>query len=236
MIADRQDACAHNNAFWCNAVLKAAGAKTEFHNSHWIAREKSLPLYPNMVTLTASPGADVYENLETLPEGAAVKDSFDSLDLAPIGFEKLFSGTWLFRKAKTDKRPPIRPDWHKVAHGEALKKWLAAWNSNDQLHGVFSSRLLENRSIDFAAISKDGQLKAGAVFNTGPKLDGKEVVGLTNLFCRRNWRYSALQELLEPYSHKPVCTYETDDALLPVYRQLGFEDCGKLSVWLKSGT
>ena len=234
MIAGRLDACAHNNALWCDAVLKTAGAKTEFLNGHWIAREKSLPLYPNIVTLTASPGADFFASLDTLPKGSAVKDSFDSLDLAPMGFQKLFGGTWLFRPAKSAKRPPIRSDWHKISHAEALKKWLAAWNGNDRLHGVFSPRLLEKRTIDFVAISKDGDLKAGAVFNTGPKLDGTEVVGLSNLFCRKSWRYSALHELLEPYGHRPVCSYETDDDLLPVYRQLGFEDCGRLAVWLKS--
>jgi len=234
MIAGRQDACAHNNALWCDAVLKTAGARTEFQNGFWFAREKSLPLYPNIITLTDTPGADFYTSLKTLSRGAAIKDSFDSLDLAPLGFQKLFGGSWLFRLAKFDKRPPIQSDWHKITHGEALKKWLAAWNGNEQLHGVFSPKLLEKRAIDFAAISKNGDLKAGAVFNTGPKLDGKEVVGLTNLFCRKSWRYSALHDLLEPYGHKPVCTYETDADLLPVYRQLGFEECGRLAVWVKT--
>lgn len=233
MIAGRQDACAHNNALWCDAVLKAAGAKTDFLSGFWVAQAKTLPLYPNIVTLAASPGADFFASLDALPKGAAIKDSYDSLDLAPKGFQKLFSGTWLFRPPKTDKRPPIQSDWLKVAHAEALKKWLAAWNSNEQLHGVFSPKLLEQRTIDFAAITRDGGLRAGAIFNTGPKLDGKDVVGLSNLFCRKSWRYSALHDLLEPYGHKPVCTYETDDELLPVYRQLGFENCGRLGVWLK---
>jgi len=234
MIAGRRDACAHNNALWCDAVLKTAGAKTEFHNGFWLAQEKSLPLYPNIVTLSADPGPDFFASLEALPTGSAVKDSFDCLDLAQMGFHKIFGGTWLFREAKSKKRPPIQSDWRKITHAEALKKWLAAWNGNVQLHHVFSPRLLDRRAIDFAAISRDGELKAGAVFNTGPKLNGKDVVGLSNLFCRKSWRYSALQHLLEPYGHKPACTYETDDALLPVYRQLGFEDCGQLSVWQKT--
>lgn len=233
MIAGRQDACAQNNALWCDAVLKAAGAKTEFHNGHWIAREKSLPLYPSIVTLTGNPGAEFFASLDALPKGTAVKDSFNNLDLAQMGFQKLFSGTWLFRTAKSERRPPIQSDWHKITHGEALKKWLAAWNSNGQLHAVFSPRLLEKRTIDFTAISKDGELKAGAVFNTGPKLDGKDVVGLTNLFCRKRWRYSALHDLLEPFGHRPVCTYETDTDMLPVYYQLGFEACGQLGVWVR---
>ncbi|MEW4460143.1 hypothetical protein AB1K42_18800 [Roseibium algicola] len=233
MIAGRQDACAHNNALWCDAVLKTAGAKTEFHAGFWCARDKALPLYPNVVTLSPKQGVDFYAALPDLPKGAGVKDSFDSLDLAPYGFQRLFTGTWLFRPPPSAKRAPISSDWHKVATSESLKKWLAGWNENESLHAVFPSRLLERKTIDFAAIVKDGKVKAGAVFNTGPKLDGKDILGLSNVFCRKTWLYSALRDLLEPFPNRSICTYENDASVLPVYRQLGFEPCGQLSVWLK---
>ncbi|MHA7775669.1 hypothetical protein [Roseibium sp. M-1] len=233
MIAGRQDACAHNNALWCDMVLKSAGAKTEFHGGFWIAREKVLPLYPNIVTLSAKPAADLYGALDTLPQGAAVKDSFDTLDLTAFGFRKLFAGTWLFRPPVSQKRPPISTDWHKIIHSEGLRKWLAGWNGNESLHSVFPPKLLEKKTVDFAAVVKDGTIKAGGIFNTGPKLEGKEVVGLSNVFCRRSWLYTALHGLLEPYAQKPICTYEDDDSVLPVYRQLGFEPCGRLGVWVK---
>ncbi|MBO9461568.1 hypothetical protein [Labrenzia sp. R5_0] len=120
-----------------------------------------------------------------------------------------------------------------MATSESLKKWLAGWNENESLHAVFPSRLLERKTIDFAAIIKDGKVKAGAVFNTGPKLDGKDILGLSNVFCRKSWLYSALHDLLEPFPNRSICTYENDASVLPVYRQLGFEPCGQLSVWLK---
>jgi len=233
MIAGRQDACAQNNALWCDTVLKAAGARTEFHGGYWIAREKVLPLYPSIVTLAARPAADLYAALETLPQRAAVKDSFDSLDLSPLGFRKLFTGTWLFRPPVSEKRPPISSDWHKITHAETLKRWIAAWNADERLHTVFPARLLERKTVDFAAVMKDGSIRAGGIFNSGPRLEGKEVLGLSNVFCRKSWLYSALHSLLEPYARRPVCTYEDDDGILPVYRQLGFEPCGRLGVWQK---
>ena len=233
MLADKQDACAQNNALWCDAVLKAAGAKTQFFSGFWKADGKTLPLYPNMVTLSAKPGADVYAALEALAPDSAVKDSYNSLDLQPLGFQKLFTGTWLYRSEQARRKPPVSSDWLKITHVEGFRKWLAAWNSKEALHAVFSPQLLEKTAIDFAAVQANGSFRAGAVFNTGPKLNGKDVLGLTNVFCRRSWLYSALHDLLEPFPHRPICTYEDNDAVLPVYRQLGFEECGKLSVWLK---
>ncbi|WP_428642611.1 hypothetical protein [Roseibium sp.] len=233
MIAGRQEACAHNNALWCDAVLKTAGARTRFRPGFWQAEDRILPLYPGLVTLSAQPGTDFYTALESLPPNAAVKDSFASLNLGPLGFQKLFSGTWLFRPAQSATRPPHGAGWHKVTHVDGLKKWLAAWNADEELHHILSAKLLDMNAVDFAAIYKEDGIRAGAIFNAGPKLGPSEVLGLSNVFSRKNWLYAGLHDLLEPFPHRQICTYETDDGLLPVYRQLGFEDCGRLGVWLK---
>jgi len=233
MNTGKQGACARTNALWCDSVLKAAGASARFHAGFWQAEGRVLPLYPNIVTLSPQPGAEFFAALSVLPANAAIKDSFDSLDLQASGFEKLLTGTWLFRPAQTANRPTLSTNWQKIAHSEGLKKWLAGWNENVNLHHVFPPSLLDLKTIDFAAITENGAIKAGAVFNSGPKLDGKDLLGLSNVFYRKNWLYSALHGLLEPFPHRSVCTYEADDTLLAVYRQLGFETCGRHSVWLK---
>lgn len=225
--------CAHNNALWCDAVLKAAGASTRFHKGFWQADGKQLPLYPNLITLQMERSPEFDTALSALPAKSAVKDSFDCLDLAPLGFEKLFTGTWLFRKAAAKRKPPTPAGWQKVVTPVALRKWLAAWSSNETLHAVFPVSLLENPCIDFAAITRDGILQSGAVFNRGPSLNGKEVIGLSNVFHRKSWRYGALHDLLARYPHRAICSYEPDSALLPVYRQFGFQEAGAMSVWLK---
>ncbi|POF32875.1 hypothetical protein [Roseibium marinum] len=233
MNTDRQDACARNNALWCDAVLKSAGAATRFQSGFWQAEGAVLPLYPNIVTLAPKQSGDFYAALEALPLNAAVKDSYDCLDLEPAGFRKLQTATWLFRPERPVRKPPVSPNWHKVTQPEGLKKWKASWNGDEALYGVFSQALLENKTVDFAAIMKDGAIRAGAVCNSGPRLNGKDLLGLTNIFCRKNWRYSALHDLLEPFPHRPVCTYESNTDLLQVYRQLGFLECGSLGVWVK---
>ncbi len=233
MIAGRQDACAHNNALWCDAVLKAAGAGTRFHAGFWEAKGTVLPLYPNIVTLSAQPGSDFYAALETLPAAAAVKDSYADLNLAPLGFRQVLSGTWLFRPELAGHRPPISSSWHKITQPDGLKKWRIAWSTDETLHHLLPASLLNRNAVDFAAVMKDDGIRAGAIFNRGPKFGNSEVIGLSNVYNRKSWLYSALHDLLEPFAHRPICTYETDENLLPVYRQLGFEDCGRLAVWLK---
>ncbi|MEP3431655.1 MAG: hypothetical protein ABJN98_23430 [Roseibium sp.] len=225
--------CAQNNALWCDAVLSVAGARTKFHNDYWFADGKQLPLYPNLVTLNNRSGPDLISALKALPLGAAVKDSFDCLELKHRGFEKLFGGTWLFRPAQSSKKPPVSSDWQKVMTLDAFGKWLPAWNANETLHHVFSPKLIKAAAIEFAMIMDGEAIKAGCTLNQGPKCDGKNLIGLSNVFYRKKWLYGALRSLLEPYSHHPVCTYESDEEILPVYRQLGFQDCGDLAIWVK---
>ena len=230
--------CAQNNALWCDTVLKASGAKTSFQHGYWIAEGNLLPLYPNLVTLQSKPDADLKTILHSLPVNAAIKDSFDSLDIAHHGFRKLFTGTWLFRPAQSDRKPPAASDWQKAVTLDGLQRWLDAWNDNTSLHSVLSPKLLKDPFVEFASITNadEATIKAGCIFNHGPAINGKKLVGLSNVFHRKKWLYGGLHALLHPFPHLPVCTYETDNELLPVYSQLDFEDCGKLAVWLKVET
>ncbi|XYK78767.1 MAG: hypothetical protein ROO70_13330 [Labrenzia sp.] len=231
--AETVQLCARNNALWCDAVLRAAGARTDFHHGYWQASGKQVPLFPNIVTLTAEHGADLSAALAALPSKAAVKDSFDCLDLSTSGFEKLLTGTWLFRSQEGTRKPASPPDWQKAQTSEALCKWLPAWNKSEKLHTLFPPKLLEFPDIDFVSIRRDDKIQGGAVLNYGPSHAGKDVVGISNIFHRKSWLYGALHALIEPFQHRPVCTYETDTELLPVYRQIGFEDVGTLTVWQK---
>lgn len=192
-----------------------------------------MPLFPDIITLTEDHGADLTSALAALPANSAVKDSFNSLDLRSSGFEELLTGTWLFRMPQSRRKPPAPPDWHKAATPEGLRKWLDGWSTNNALHKIFPAKLLEVQAIDFVSILQNRTLKAGAVLNHGPAIDGKDIIGVSNVFRRKSWLFGALHDLLEPCPHRPVCTYETDGELLPVYRQLGFDEVGKLTVWRK---
>ena len=106
--ADLVSLCAQNNALWCDAVLKAAGARTVYHHGFWRASGSQVPLFPDIITLTEDHGADLTSALAALPANSAVKDSFNSLDLRSSGFEELLTGTWLFRMPQSRRKPPWR--------------------------------------------------------------------------------------------------------------------------------
>lgn len=225
--------CAQNNALLCDAVLSAAGANTRFQSDYWHSEDKQLPLYPNVVTLNRKTGPELMAALTALPPKAAVKDSFDCLELHHRGFDRLFRGTWLYRPAISSRKPPAKFDRKKVLTQDALIKWLEAWNGNESLHQVFPPNLLKKQALEFAMIEQDGAIKAGCTMNFGPKQDGKEMIGVSNIYYRKKWLYGALQALLGAYPHHPICTYETDADHVAVYRQLDFQECGSLSVWVK---
>src|SRR5438874_11943324 len=105
---------ARNNAVWCDAVCRAIGSAGEFDEQRglWLHRHRSLPLYPNIVTIAPPEKAEpqlarIAELCVALPTGFAVKDSFAALDLVPLGFSVLFEAHWIWR-------PPA------ARHGERL--------------------------------------------------------------------------------------------------------------------
>src|SRR5207244_420931 len=91
---------AHNNAVWCDTVCRAHRNPGEFSPHLWLNRHPVPRFYPNAVTLTGNEGAaDQRAAIETLVAengltGFGVKDSFYSLDLAPLNFHVLFEATW----------------------------------------------------------------------------------------------------------------------------------------------
>jgi hypothetical protein len=90
-----------NNAAWCDAVCCAAGGLTEFANGLWRNAVLSPAYFPNIITIdSAAKLGGVEEAIRKLAvkdAQVAVKDSFRNLNLAPIGFSKLFDASWIWR-------------------------------------------------------------------------------------------------------------------------------------------
>jgi hypothetical protein len=78
-----------------------AAADKGFSDGFWFAARRSPPLYPDAVTLRPgiAPG-DLLQPIDDGP-GCSLKDSFADLDLAPLGFEELFSASWIAREPDT---------------------------------------------------------------------------------------------------------------------------------------
>ena len=96
---------ARNNALWCDAVCRAHDRPGEFHDTLWLTRLGAPRFYPDAVTLSGVESASA--QMETI--GAlvgstrerewAVKDSFQSLELNSLGFERLFDAEFHIRTA-----------------------------------------------------------------------------------------------------------------------------------------
>src|SRR3954463_1412464 len=88
----RAGQAARNNALWCDTICRAHGIPTEFHAQVWLSRQPVPRFYPNAVTFAnlaagSAQLAQLHQLLaEALPSSAGVKDSFCTLELAPLGF------------------------------------------------------------------------------------------------------------------------------------------------------
>jgi hypothetical protein len=234
---------AHNNAHWCDTVCRAHGTPGEFHEHLWLNRHPVPRFYPNAVTLSAL--SDVADQLAAIRDLVAaaplvsfgVKDSFATLDLAPLAFHVLFEAQWLWRAAS--QSPPARLDtalsWTTVQEPADLSRWEAAWNGLPAEHPstlpprIFLPALLRDPDIRFIAAYADRHIVAGAIANrTG------DVVGVSNVFvpeadAARCWA-GCLATITDAFRGLPLVGYERGNDLI-IAQALGFEVVGPLRVW-----
>jgi hypothetical protein len=234
---------AHNNAHWCDTVCRAHGTPGEFHDYLWLNRHSVPRFYPNVVTLSALSGvadqlAAIRDLVATVPlVSFGVKDSFATLELAPLAFHILFEAHWLWRAAS---RPPPAPlgtglSWTTVQQSDDLIRWEAAWNGvpaedpSTLPPRTFLPALLADADIRFIAGYADQHIVAGAIANrTG------DVVGVSNVFAPDAdaagcWA-GCLATIIDAFPGLPLVGYERGNGLI-IAQALGFEVVGPLRVW-----
>jgi hypothetical protein len=233
----------HNNAHWCDTVCRAQGTPGEFREHLWLNRHQVPRFYPNVVTLSAlSDDADQLAAIHDLVAAAplvsfGVKDSFATLDLAPLAFHVLFEAQWLWRAAS--HLPPARLDtglsWTTVCEPADLIRWEAAWHGlpaedpSTLPPRIFLPALLSDPDIRFIAAYVDRHILAGAIANrTG------DVVGVSNVFvpeadAARCWA-GCLATIIDAFPGLPLVGYERGNDLI-IAQALGFEEGGPLRVW-----
>lgn len=241
---------AQNNAQWCDTICRAHGAPGEFSEQLWLTRHKTPRFYPNAVTLAPTPQAlaahtHLADRLaNALPAQGAVKDSFCTLDLAPWGFQSLFTAMWLWRPpAPLPSQPSLTHiQWATVQAPAELARWEAAWNGQPTdaaapdaevaaLPRVFLPTLLADPDISFIAAYQQEQIIAGAIANrTG------DVVGVSNLFYPAQdapayWA-GCVATIVDRYPTHPLVGYEQGDDLV-MAQTLGFTALGPLRLWAR---
>lgn len=228
---------ARNNAEWCDSVCRANDVPGNFFDDLWLNRQPTPPFYPNAVTLTANAAEIQTERIrEFLQSGIVgdigIKDSFCTLDLAPLGFEVWFNAEWLYRPA-----PMPAPDvhlggiaWRKIESEADLVAWEAAWNAeNDSPVHIFRPSLLADENIAFFAAYNNQRIVAGGIANkTGDEL------GVSNIFtpaeAAKDFWAGFVRVVMTEYPGLALVGYERG-AELEIARGTGFQPTGALRVW-----
>lgn len=189
----KAELAALNNAHWCDLICRLHGTPGQFAASAWINSGAVPPLYPNLVTTAADGAADQHSEIDRLVAGAndrtiAVKDSFRSLDLGPLGFEPLFDAEWFWRRASSspERSAGSGANWAQLTTRDDLAAWEAAWRVADG-HAdapdgpLFPPTLLDQRGVRVLARRHGDAIVAGAI-----SYRRQHRVGITNFFSHAN--------------------------------------------------
>jgi len=222
-----------NNAAWCVSVWRSHDLPVE-RRLGLVACEGAPPrLFPNAVAIdVAGVAADQAGWLGELAAKASgpvsVKDSFAALDLASIGFERLFDADWIARPAGLGvggADPAL--EWRLVETEAELTEWEGVW-AGPQGAGaprVFTAPLLADRGVGFLAGRRDGELAAGCILTPAGR-----VVGIGNVFGA----YEAAVDIAATmFPDHAIVGYERGEDLKRA-RGCGFNTLGKLTIWSTS--
>jgi len=229
----RQTAAAHNNAEWCDVVVRSHASPTRFDDDAWTSRTRTPPYYPDAVTLVPTPDvSDLLSRIDT-SAGCSIKDSFAALDLAPYGFRVLFDAEWIVRPSPSTAAANPPRGWTRVRDRDGLSAWENAWRSEGGPTDLFRPELLHEESVAILALHADNGVVAGAILNRS-----STVVGVSNVFATYGsdsecWS-GCVAYAASIFPAMPLVGYESGDGLVAA-RGHGFTTTGPLRVWMFDG-
>jgi hypothetical protein len=223
-----QRLAAVNNAAWCLAMWQAHGLEAQRGFGMAMCRGTPPKYYPSAVTI--DPGADIGAQTEWLtrlavegpPGGAAVKDSFNHLDLSAHGYGRLIQAQWIHRPPQNQTPRPAL-DWRLVETADDLAAWVDVWSHGDpDAAGIFAPALLGNPGVGIMGGWRGDDLAAGCVMSPTDS-----VVGLSNIFGGQAEAAAIAQAM---FPDKALVGYEHGEAL-DAALACGFQTIGALTVW-----
>jgi hypothetical protein len=227
---------------WYEAMCDAHGCGSgERFPSYWEHRGEVPPYHSRFISLRDV--AEAPEQLRAIRElmaegrGFTVKDSFQCLPLRELGFEELFSATWIhLPTGGAEPRDQVgEPSWRAVRTSDDLVLWERVWrgvpdNAEAPSSGaVFQASLLERADMLFLLGSRGERPVATAALNLAPS-----AVGLSNVFSAEvepNLLFGGVvRASAEHFPGLPLVGYERG-ASLEAALAAGLEAVGNLTVW-----
>jgi hypothetical protein len=239
-VSSPAEICARNSLHWYEAILRTHRLTGAIVDGLWLSRGDVPPYYSNAMSFVPAPVGPQLAALRDLRSQLhgrwSVKDSFDALDLAPLGFEPLFDAEWVWRDASPAPLPPKSSlgdvSWQRVTTTADLDRWERAWRDNGSPtdRHVFVPELLADPTISLFAAYRGHLLVGGCAANISTA-----AVGLSNFFCADQdaepVAAGALAEVGRFAPGRPIVGFEAGDALGRAKR-LGFRAVGALRVWI----
>lgn len=227
-----------NNAIWCDTVCRAHNSPGMFEEATWINAGFTPMFYPNVITLGGAEQAASHQRRVSeltkagMPNGWTIKDRFQVLELAPLGFKRLFEARWIFmEQAPSAYGVGTRgTSWEVITSIIELSAWELAWGGSSSEMKIFPPMLLADENVVILAAYREGQIVAGAIANRAAG-----VVGISNVFIPKEegqtLRRSCVAEAAHCFPGLPLVGYENGEELTEMLT-IGFVELGPLSIWL----
>jgi hypothetical protein len=225
MAPDARDLAVRENATWCDVVCRAHRLRPGADARVWWCDQRTPSLYPDAVTLDpAVTELDVLGRIHDAP-GAAVKDSFATLDLAPDGYRVIVEATWFARPP--DPPPAGAADaFERIADKFTFGAWRHAWGGPED---VLLPGLLRTAGVTIlGARTPDERYDRGGILHR-TSVRGTPVAGLSNTFG------PLVDVAAAAIAHAPdawIVGYDGGEEV-GALGALGFAPCGPLRVWLR---
>lgn len=222
-----------NNAAWIQMVTAALGIGGEFTPILWQNTHDMPPIFPHADIL----GGTVEEQIAAIQalvdaragRVVAVKDAWAQLDLAPLGFEALFTADWLYCEPQALETVVTDMEIEYLRTADALRDFALACNGEDISPEVYHPSLLDNPKIMWLVGKRQGQIVTGLTMVSAAGL-----IGINNLFGANDADLKSILGLaLQSAEGIPVCGYESSEEKCLPYLELGFQKVGQLRVWLR---
>jgi hypothetical protein len=163
------------------------------------------------------------------------KDSFCDVEPEKDRYEVLFTASWIWGRAPTERSPKI--SWRRVTSDAELALWERAWATGDdtaiKFPPQFPPELLSHPGISFTFGHKNEEVVAGAMFN-----ESGAVVGISNSFATgieldELWSDLSVLTAFE-YPGRAITGYLRDSDLEAALEN-GFEAIGPLRIYVRVG-
>ena len=229
--------CGESYAAWHTSWLMALGLRSERANGLWRALDRPPHIY--LAGITLEPGVRS-EAIAGVP--GSIGDVWQTLDLEPHGFRVWRTEPWFYRTpGASPDPPPSELEIVQVRTPEVVVEFEAVsvrgfGSENDVIDpgSIHPPTILDDEAMHMFIGRVEGRPVAAAM---GYLLD--EVVGVFGVATvasarRRGYGAALTRAALLAETGLPAVLAPSEEAA-NMYRRLGFEDVGALSIWSKAG-